>query len=64
MKRNKQREIEEGLKKKEDQIITQKQTYNSLQEENEDKKLQIKQKIKRLKNLENENRELEETYSQ
>lgn len=31
--------------------MNQKKTYNSLQEENEDKKLQIKQKIKRLKNL-------------
>lgn len=37
--------------------------YKSLQEENEDKSLQIKQKIKRLKNLENENRELEEQYA-
>jgi hypothetical protein len=30
--------------------------YKSLQEENEDKSLQIKQKLKRLKNLENENK--------
>lgn len=44
--------------------MNQKQTYNSLQEENEDKKLQIKQKIKRLKNLQNENRELEEMYAE
>lgn len=41
------------MKKKEDSIVDMNKIYKSLQEENEDKSLQIKQKLKRLKNLEN-----------
>ena len=50
-KRSNQRRMEEDLKRKDDSIDTMNKIYKNMQEENDDKVIQIKQKMKRLRNL-------------